>query len=175
MITIFTQELKIAKAQTKIVVSVWTSSENMGARPAIGIIEEIWELEYGAMNIPLFLQWVNLNGVKKDEYGMTIVDLTKIGFKDDPFVLAKDVHQVFYVKDMTSMPKNKNSLEARPQEAKRHIVLPGKRLMVGVEDKTDMIMIGLMACLRSLSKLTQAYCLDMKRHRTYMLEINVVM
>jgi hypothetical protein len=25
---------------------------------------------------------------------MTIVDLSKIGFKDEPFVLAKDVHQV---------------------------------------------------------------------------------
>jgi hypothetical protein len=31
---------------------------------------------------------------------MTIVDLTKIGFKDEPLVLAKNVHQVFYVKDM---------------------------------------------------------------------------
>ena len=101
-----------------------------------GIIEEIWALEYGAMNVPLFFcQWVNLNGVKKDEYGMTIVDLTKIGFKDDPFVLAKDVHQVFYVKDMTSVPKNKNPQGL--QEAKRHIVLPGKRVIVGVEDKTD--------------------------------------
>jgi hypothetical protein len=29
---------------------------------------------------------------------MTIVDLTKIGFKDEPFFLAKNVHQVFYVK-----------------------------------------------------------------------------
>ena len=68
---------------------------------------------------------------------MTIVDLTKIGFKHDPFLLAKDVHQVFYVKDMTSIPKNKNPQEAGPQEAKRHIVLPGKRVIVGVEDKTD--------------------------------------
>ena len=67
---------------------------------------------------------------------MTIVDLTKIGYKDDPFVLAKDVHQVFNVKDMTSVPKNKNPQEG-PQEAKRHIVLPGKRVIVGVEDKTD--------------------------------------
>jgi hypothetical protein len=40
-------------------------------------------------------------GIRKDQYGMTIVDLTKIGFKDEPFVLAKN-HQVFYVKDMTS-------------------------------------------------------------------------
>jgi hypothetical protein len=39
---------------------------------------------------------------------MTIVDLTKIGFKDEPFVLAKDVHQVLYVKDMTNIQKNTN-------------------------------------------------------------------
>jgi hypothetical protein len=66
---------------------------------------------------------------------MTIVDLTKIGFKDEPFILAKNVHQVFYVNDVTSKPKNKN-LEG-PQEPKRDIVLPGKRVIVGVEDKTD--------------------------------------
>jgi hypothetical protein len=36
---------------------------------------------------------------------------------------------------MTSKPKNKNP--EGPQEPKRHIVLPGKRVIVGVEDKTD--------------------------------------
>jgi hypothetical protein len=64
-----------------------------------GVIEEIWELEYGPLNIPLFLcQWVKLTkgGIRKDQYGMTIVDLTKISFKDEPFVFAKNVHQVFY-------------------------------------------------------------------------------
>jgi hypothetical protein len=66
---------------------------------------------------------------------MTIVNLTKIGFKDEPFVLAKNVHQVFYVKDMTSKPKNKN-LEGA-QELKRYIVLSGKRVIVGVEDRID--------------------------------------
>jgi hypothetical protein len=68
-----------------------------------GVIKEIWVLEYGPLNIPLFLcQWVKLTGggIRKDQYGMTIVDLTKIGFKDEPLVLAKNVHQVFYVKDM---------------------------------------------------------------------------
>jgi hypothetical protein len=66
---------------------------------------------------------------------MTIVDLTKISFKDEPFVLAKNVHQVFYVKDITSKPKNKNP--EGPQEPKRHIVLPGKRVNAGVKDRTD--------------------------------------
>jgi hypothetical protein len=84
-----------------------------------GVIEEIWELEYGLLNIPPFLcLWVKLTGggIRKDQYGMTIVDLTKIGFKDEPFVLAKNMHQVFYVNDMTSKPKNKNP--EGPQEPK---------------------------------------------------------
>jgi hypothetical protein len=99
---------------------------------------------------------------------MTIVDLTKIDFKVEPFLLAKNVHKVFYVKDMTSKPKNKNPEEG-PQEPKRHIVLPGKRVIV--ESRTDqtnqMTMISSMACLHSLSKLTQAHRLEIKRHRTY--------
>jgi hypothetical protein len=60
-----------------------------------------------------------------DRYGMTIVDLKKIGHKDKPFVLAKDVMQMFYVKDMTSKPK-KNQGKA-DDEPKRHIVLLGKK------------------------------------------------
>jgi hypothetical protein len=111
---------------------------NNNKNSCYGVIEEIWELEYGPLNIPLFLcQWVKLTGggIRKDQYGMTIVDLTKIGFKDEPFVLAKNVHQVFYVKDMTSKPKNKNP--EGPQEPKRHMVLLGKRVIMGVEDRTD--------------------------------------
>jgi hypothetical protein len=120
-------------------VRIDTMDNNNNKNSYYGVIEEIWELEYGPLNIPLFLcQWVKLTGggIRKDQYGMTIVDLTKIGFKDEPFVLAKNAHQVFYVKDMTSKPKNKNPEEG-PQEPKRHIVLPGKRVIVGVEDKID--------------------------------------
>ncbi|XP_022680679.1 uncharacterized protein LOC101759230, partial [Setaria italica] len=100
-----------------------------------GFIQEIWELEYGPLYIPLFLcNWVKLTAVTKDQYGMIIVDLSKTGYNDDPFVLANDVHQVFYVKDMCSKPK-RNPEET--WEPKCHIVLPGKRKIVGVEDKTD--------------------------------------
>ena len=68
-----------------------------------GVIEGIWEFDYGPLKIPLFrCQWVNRagGGVTTDQYGMTIVDFKKIGYKDEPFVLAKDVAQVFYVKDV---------------------------------------------------------------------------
>jgi hypothetical protein len=77
--------------------------------------------------------------VKLDEqYGMTTVDLNNLGYLDEPFVLAKDVAQVFYVKDMSSKPRKRTKSNTSCDEPKRHIVHSGKRTIVGVEDKTDM-------------------------------------
>jgi hypothetical protein len=61
-------------------------------------------------------------------------------YLDEPIVLAKDVAQVFYVKDMTSKPRKRKDKKTNTScdEPKRHIVLSGKRNIVGVEDKTDM-------------------------------------
>ena len=77
-----------------------------------GYVEEIWELEYGpSFKVPLFrCKWVKLNAgrVKVEPmYGMTTVDLNNLDYKDEPFVLANDVAQVFYVKDMSTKPKKK--------------------------------------------------------------------
>ncbi|GJU59400.1 reverse transcriptase domain-containing protein [Tanacetum coccineum] len=52
--------------------------------------------------IPLFkCDWVNhkSGGVKRDKLGYTLVDLNNLGYKVDPFILASQVLQVFYVKD----------------------------------------------------------------------------
>ena len=48
-------------------------------------------------------------GVKVDQlYRMTTVDLKNLAYRDEPFFLANDVAQVFYVKDMSTKPrKNK--------------------------------------------------------------------
>ena len=87
-------------------------------------------------------KWVNLSGgVEVDpRYGMTTVDLKNLAYRTEPFVLANDVAQVFYVKDMSSRPKKRKDKQAGTSydEPKRHIVLSGKRNIVGVEDKTDM-------------------------------------
>jgi len=74
------------------------------------------------------------------EYGMTIVELNNIGYKDEPFVLTADVSQVFYVKDTSTKPKRgKNDDNSKVNhEPKRHIALPGKINIVGIEDKSDM-------------------------------------
>ncbi|XP_015619680.3 uncharacterized protein [Oryza sativa Japonica Group] len=101
-----------------------------------GAIEDIWELDYGPLKVPLFrCQWVRLTGggVMIDDSGMTTVDLNKVGYSDEPFVLANDVTQVFFVKDMSSKGKKGRG----PDEPKRQVVLPGKRKIVGVEEKTD--------------------------------------
>ena len=71
---------------------------------------------------------------------MTIVDLKILGYRDEPCVLAKDVAQVFYVKDMSTKPRKRKDKKRTClcDEPKRHIILSGKRNIVGVEDKTDM-------------------------------------
>ena len=59
----------------------------------------------------------------RDKNGFVSVDLRNVGYKTEPFVLAKDVLQVFYVPDTVRMT--------------RHIVLPGKRRIVGVHNAVD--------------------------------------
>ena len=78
-----------------------STNQNSGVRDGnkdtyFGVIEEIWELDYGPLKIPMFwCQLVNRvgGGVTTDRYGMTIVDFKKIGYKDEPFVLAKMSHR----------------------------------------------------------------------------------
>jgi hypothetical protein len=86
-------------------------------------------------------KWVKLTGggvVLDQKYGMTIVDLNNLAYMDEPFVLANDVAQVFYVKDMyTKMRKRNQQKNTLFDEPKRHIVLSGKRNIVGVDDKTN--------------------------------------
>jgi hypothetical protein len=94
-----------------------------------GFIEEIWELEYREnLKVLLFYcQWIGLpNGVKTDKYDMTNVNFKFLDYREQPFVLAKDVTQVFYVKDLD--PTNKEE---------HHIVLQGKRKIVGIDDVVD--------------------------------------
>ena len=66
-----------------------------------GVVIEIWDLDYNMFNICVFkCDWVDSrNGVRVDELGFTLVDLSKIGHKSDPFILATQAQQVFYVKD----------------------------------------------------------------------------
>jgi hypothetical protein len=51
-------------------------------------------------------------GVEIDDYGLTIVDLTNVGHKDEPWVLAATVAQLLYILD--------------PKVEKKYIIVPGK-------------------------------------------------
>ena len=98
-------------------------------------IEEMWELDYGPyFKVPLFqCQWVRVTGggvIVDHQYGMTTVDLNNLGYRDEPFFLAKDVNQVFYMKDMSTKPKKGKNNNVSDNEPKRHIVR--------IEDRSDM-------------------------------------
>ncbi|KAK7308485.1 hypothetical protein VNO77_42092 [Canavalia gladiata] len=66
-----------------------------------GVIQQIWELDYMKFRVPMFgCKWVdNNNGVRIDESGFLQVDFNKEGYKNDPFILASQAQQVFYVTD----------------------------------------------------------------------------
>lgn len=63
-----------------------------------GVIDEILELDYHHFRIPLFkCSWAAT--IKDDKMGFTLVNLNKLAFKDDAFILASQATQVFYVRD----------------------------------------------------------------------------
>ncbi|XP_068497787.1 uncharacterized protein [Phaseolus vulgaris] len=76
----------------------------VGSMPYYGVIVEIWEVNYTKFTVPVFkCKWVdNKTGVKVDESGMTLVDFRKIGYHDEPFIMAHQASQVFYIQDPTS-------------------------------------------------------------------------
>lgn len=85
-----------------------------------GYIEEIWELDYVDFKFPLFrCRWVRKNQVNPNDFGHTTVNLDRVAYKDEEFIPANLVHQVFYIID----PRNK----------KRHVVMPSKRSIIGVD------------------------------------------
>ncbi|XP_074356133.1 uncharacterized protein LOC141695821 [Apium graveolens] len=90
-----------------------------------GFIEEIWELDYTYFKVALFkCKWFDIRrGVREDELGFTLVDLSRFGHQDDPFILATQVKQVFYIQD--------------PVDSKYSIIIQGKRRILGIDDVVD--------------------------------------
>ena len=69
-------------------------------------------------------RWVkHPKGVEVDGYGLTVIDLNNIGYKDDQWVLASQVAQVLYVANLAKKTK--------------HVVVPGKQDIIGVEGIDD--------------------------------------
>jgi hypothetical protein len=90
-----------------------------------GQIQEIWELNFQGLKIPLFhCTWIDATkGVVKDKYGFIRVDLNHQGYKSEPFMLEEHIAQVFYVTDTTNKRLN--------------VVIPRKRRIIEVESVID--------------------------------------
>jgi hypothetical protein len=70
-----------------------------------GVIQQIWELDYVILRVPVFkCDWVHQGGVSHDDLGFILVNLSRLGHKDEPFILASQANPVFYVDD----PLNKH-------------------------------------------------------------------
>ncbi|CAA0806048.1 Unknown protein [Striga hermonthica] len=73
----------------------------LAASSYYGVIDEIWEISYIKFIVPVFkCKWVDgNNGVRVDEVGVILVDFRREGYKYEPFVMACQAKQVFYVSD----------------------------------------------------------------------------
>jgi len=92
-------------------------------------VEDIWELNYSIFQIPMFrCQCVEDKYVRVDNYGVRVLDLSKVGSKDDPWIMANRAAQVFYAEQILSHNDQKKSTE-KP----KHVVISGKQQAIGVD------------------------------------------
>ena len=77
-------------------------------------------------------RWVQDKHVTVDNYGQRVLDLSKVGYKDDPWILANCAAQVFYVEQILSKDEKKNSHKPK------HIAIPGKQQIIGVDGVMDL-------------------------------------
>ena len=96
-----------------------------GTMNYFGFIEDIWELDYCGLHVALFkCKWADNNYVRIDSDGITVVDFRRLGYKNDPFIMASQAIQVFYTTD--------------PSNVELSLVVPMKpKLIHGQEDEED--------------------------------------
>jgi len=102
--------------------SIHDDNPRVASIPYFGFIEEIWELSYVKFTVCIFkCKWVDNNtGVRTDDVGFTLVDLKKLTYQNDHFIMAEQAKHAFYVQD--------------PCDEKWSMVLHGKTIGVNVED-----------------------------------------
>ncbi|RYA56937.1 hypothetical protein DD596_25330 [Enterobacter cloacae complex sp. 4DZ3-28B] len=111
------------RAESQYFTSVHDANPYVASIPYFGgFINEIWELNYVKFTVCVFnCKWVDSNiGVRTDDIGFTLVELKKLGYHNDHFIMAKQARQVFYVQD--------------PCDERWCVVLQGKTIGVNVED-----------------------------------------
>ncbi|KAE8691258.1 hypothetical protein F3Y22_tig00110890pilonHSYRG00294 [Hibiscus syriacus] len=97
-----------------------------GAVTYYGRIQEIWDLNYRIFTVPVFMcDWVDSRGIKKDDFGFTLVNFARLDHQSERFILASQAKQVFYIQDQ--------------QDANLSIVgfTPHKMYKYGINGETD--------------------------------------
>jgi hypothetical protein len=83
-------------------------SETSEETTYFGFVDDIWELDYGTFQIPVFwYQWVKDKHVTVDNFRVRVLDLCKVGYKDDPWIIANRAAQVFYAEHILSPNEKK--------------------------------------------------------------------
>jgi len=115
------------RAESQHFTSVHDDNPCVDSIPYFGFIEEIWELNYVKFTVCVFkCKWVDSNtGMRTDDVGFTLVDLKKLAYQNDPFIMAEQAKQVFYVQD--------------PCDERWSVVLHRKIIGVNVEDDDSYI------------------------------------
>jgi len=67
-----------------------------------------------------------------DNYGVRVLDPSKVGYKDDPRILANRAAQVFYAEQILSKNEKKST------DKSKHVDFLGKQQAVGVEGVSDL-------------------------------------
>jgi hypothetical protein len=67
-----------------------------------------------------------------EKYGARVLDLSKVGYKDDPWILANCAAQVFYAEQIICNNEKKSTNKSK------HAVFPGKQQAIGVDGVSDM-------------------------------------
>ncbi|KAH1262206.1 hypothetical protein GmHk_02G004882 [Glycine max] len=94
-------ELTSLRAESQHFASVHDDNTCVASIPYFGFIEEIWELSYMKFIVCVFkCKWVDSNiGVQTNDVGFTLVDLKKLAYQNDSFIMAQQAKQVFCVED----------------------------------------------------------------------------
>jgi hypothetical protein len=77
-------------------------------------------------------QWVEDKHVTIDNYGVRVLDLSKVDYKDDPWIMANLAVQVFYAKQILSPNEKKSTDEPK------HAIFLGKQQAIEVDGVSDL-------------------------------------
>ncbi|XP_052197050.1 uncharacterized protein LOC127804264 [Diospyros lotus] len=94
----------IVTAKTESYANVRDNNPISGDVTYYGVLNDILELDYlSGKKVTLFnCDWVSQrSGKKEDDDGFTLVNFTRLMPTDEPFILASQAQQVFYVEDPT--------------------------------------------------------------------------